>query len=293
MNFISWTKINSVMKFKFKLFIKKIIPFIFSFFGFNVSINSTNELIISRNLEETLSKIKIANTVQGIEEIENESFKKFIFSNIQYLDEGLQVLWILFLFDCKKNGYFVEFGACDGLHFSNTNLLEKEFGWEGILVEPSRGYSNAISKNRNVVIDKRLVWSKTGESIEFGEVSAGGLSGVISSFRGTHSLMKRQLLGIKKYKVETVSLNDLLDEHKSPLNFDFLSIDTEGSEFEIVKNFNLNKYRPKVISIEHGGDFHMSEKCEEIFFKYGYKLVSSELNDQSNMWFIQNEIQTS
>jgi FkbM family methyltransferase len=291
MNIASWARLNLAIKFRFKGYLKNIMHLIFSLFGYRVSINSTTELIISRNLERTLTKIRIASTIREIENIENENFKRFIFRNIQYLEEGLQVLWILFIFNCRENGYFVEFGACDGLHFSNTNLLEKEFGWKGILVEPSRGYNNAISKNRNVVIDKRLVWSKTGESIEFAEVSAGGLSGAISTFRGSHSLKKRQLLGIKKYRVETVSLNDLLDEHKSPLNFDFLSIDTEGSEFEIVKNFNLDKYRPKVISIEHGGDSYVFKKCGEIFFKYGYKLVSSELNDQSNMWFIQNEIQ--
>jgi FkbM family methyltransferase len=266
---------------------KKTLALVFSRFGFKISINSTNDFIISRNIEEILSKIKIANTIISIQKINNVKFKEFIFNNIKYLDEGIQVLWILFVFECKKNGYFVEFGACDGLLFSNTKILEKDFGWKGILAEPNRSYGNQIVENRKVIIDNRAVWSKTGVSVEFGEVSAGGLSGIYSTFRrNKNDLDKRQSLGIKKYKVETVSLNDLLNEYKAPLNFDLLSIDTEGSEFEIIENFDLNKYRPKVICIEFDGTKFELNKFENILSRYGYKSVGTEFSEERNLWFM-------
>lgn len=44
----------------------------------------------------------------------------------------------------EKNGFFVEFGACDGLHFSSTLLLEKSFGWKGILAEPNGAYQKKL-----------------------------------------------------------------------------------------------------------------------------------------------------
>jgi hypothetical protein len=53
------------------------------------------------------------------------------------------------------------------------------------------------------------------------------------------------------YEVETVSLNDMLDEHHAPADFEYLSIDTEGSEQAILQAFNLTRYRPKIITVEH------------------------------------------
>jgi FkbM family methyltransferase len=280
-------QVRSDLKFRFKALVKKTLTLIFSRSTFKISINSTSELIISRNIEETLSKIKIANTVKATERINNMEFKKFIFENIEYLDQGIQVLWILYLFKCKRSGYFVEFGACDGLLFSNTKVLEKDFGWTGILAEPNKSYSNQIRKNRKAIIDKRAVWSITGESIEFAEVSAGGLSGIYSAFRkNINDLNKRQSLGVKKYMVETVSLNDLLDEYNAPLNFELLSIDTEGSEYEIIENFDLDKYRPKVICIEYDGTELELNKFKKILTVFGYQSVGSELNDERNIWFI-------
>jgi FkbM family methyltransferase len=291
MKYTTYSEVKSSLIFKYKAYLKKILVLIFSRSKFKIFINSTNELIISRYLEKTISKIRIADTVESIEKINNLKFRKFVFDNFKFISEGIQVLWVMYLLDCKRNGYFVEFGACDGLHFSNTNLLEKEFGWTGILAEPSRSYSKSISKNRNATIDRRVVWSRTGETIEFAEVSAGGLSGVYSSFRdGKNSLDKRTVLGIKKYLVETISLNDLLSEYEAPLDFDFLSIDTEGSEMEIIKNFDLNKFRPKIITIEIAGDLDLESEFKKIFLKYGYKSVGSELNDKSNVWFILDKI---
>jgi FkbM family methyltransferase len=168
-------------------------------------------------------------------------------------------------------------------------LLEKNFGWTGILAEPNKSYASQLRENRSAIIDNRAIWSKTGETIEFAEVSAGGLSGVYSYFRESdNALEKRNSLGIKKYTVETISLNDLLNEYNAPLNFDLLSIDTEGSEFEIVKNFNLSKYRPKVIVIEFDGTKHDAKKFEKLFTGCGYKSVGAELNDERNIWFVIN-----
>lgn len=287
MNYKIFTIVQSNLKFKIKMFIKKTLSLIFSELGYGISINSTNELIISRNLEKTLSKIKISNVATEIEKIDNKIFQEFILNNIKYWKEGLQVLWILFIFDCKKSGYFVEFGACDGVLFSNTNLLEKDFGWTGILAEPNRSYKNEIGKNRKARIHYGAVWSKSGESIEFAEITAGGLSGIYSTFRGSGgALNKRESLGIKRYMVETISLNDLLNDHNAPIDFDLLSIDTEGSEFEILNNLDLKKYRPKVILVESDGSQNDAKQFENLLSGYGYKSVGSAINDEKNIWFV-------
>jgi hypothetical protein len=70
---------------------------------------------------------------------------------------------------CKRNGYFVEIGACDGKFLSNTYLLEKEFGWTGIVVEPARVWEHDLHQNRSCLIDTRCVWPKSNQSIQFSE----------------------------------------------------------------------------------------------------------------------------
>lgn len=61
----------------------------------------------------------------------------------------------------------------------------------------------------------------------------------------------KQRLSAKSYKVESISLEDLLEYHKAPYEIDYLPIDTEGSEFHILKDFNFSKYKINIITVEH------------------------------------------
>ena len=70
-----------------------------------------------------------------------------------------QDLFVISESNFKKNGFFVEFGACDGIRFSNTYILEKVFGWEGILAEPGRNWSSQLAMNRESHIDFRCISS--------------------------------------------------------------------------------------------------------------------------------------
>lgn len=128
-------------------------------------------------------------------------------------------------------------------------MLEKYYNWSGLLVEPSKKFHDDLFKNRSSTIDTRCVFSETGRKVTFNEVQEGELS-TIDSFSNQDSHKKRRAKGIK-YDVETITLEDLLDEYKCPKKIDYLSIDTEGSEFEILENFNFKKYSFDIISVEH------------------------------------------
>lgn len=200
---------------------------------------------------------------------------------------------ILYILDCKKSGLFVEIGAMDGVTFSNTFYLEKNFEWNGLLVEPSKSCKALLYKKRNCAIDTRAVWSKSGYKLRFAEVSSVGLSGIKESFRrNTPSgfKTKREILGMKEYNVKTVSLNDLLSEYEIGTNFDLLSIDTEGSEFEIIQGFNLEKFKPKIIIIEYDRTHELRLKFETLLNKFDYRLISNEIQDKANLFFILNTI---
>ena len=160
-----------------------------------------------------------------------------------------QDLFVLSQLGFRRNGYFVEFGATNGIDLSNSCLLEKEYGWNGVLAEPARCWHEALRKNRSSVVDTRCVWGTSGEWLDFNEVEGAELS-TINSYSNSDHHAKARARGLL-YKVETVSLNDLLIQHGAPQLIDYLSIDTEGSEFDILSKLDYNKFNFRVITAEH------------------------------------------
>ena len=142
----------------------------------------------------------------------------------------------------KKGGFFIELGANDGLFQSNTAYLEKKMEWSGILIEPSlKGYEKC-KKNRlnSVCLNYACVSNDYKDDYIEGDFKDNHPMGSIGGIR----LRKQNLV-----KVKAVTLEKILDEH-CHTNIDFLSLDTEGYELEILKGLNLDKYRPKFMLIE-------------------------------------------
>ena len=194
-----------------------------------------------------------------------------------------QDVFVLSQVGVSQPGFFVEFGATDGISLSNTLLLERQFGWNGILVEPARNWREEIIKNRNCQKDFRCVTSTSGESVMFSESTSPELSTIKGFEKSDQNLRKI----IQSYDVESVSLEDLLDGYQAPKTIDYLSIDTEGSEFLILENFNFDKYSFKVITCEH----NFTENREKIFSlltRNGYVRVWSEFT-QFDDWYVNSK----
>ncbi|GAB4363582.1 MAG: hypothetical protein Kow0026_28230 [Oricola sp.] len=160
-----------------------------------------------------------------------------------------QDLFVLSEIGMKRNGFFVEFGATNGVELSNTYLLETRYGWRGILSEPARHWHATLEKNRACAIDHRCVWSQSGASLDFVESRSAEYS-TIDHFSASDMHLKKRRNG-SRYSVETVSLNDLLAEHGAPHEIDYLSIDTEGSEHAILEAFDFDRHRFATITCEH------------------------------------------
>lgn len=160
-----------------------------------------------------------------------------------------QDLFVLFQTKEKRSGFFVEFGAGNGRNWSNTYLLEKKFGWSGIVAEPARIWHDALRDERRCAIDLRCVWNKSGDYIEFNEVEQPEYS-TIAQYSSADMHAQHRKAG-RHYCVESVTLIDLLAQHDAPKLIDYLSIDTEGSELEILKAFDFEKYDVHLITVEH------------------------------------------
>jgi FkbM family methyltransferase len=178
----------------------------------------------------------------------------------------------------KRGGFFVEFGATDGVSLNNSWLMEKEFGWSGILAEPARRWHEALRKNRSAAIDTRCVWSRTGEKLHFTEAPRGENS-AISTF-----VSKSRRIRGTGYEVETVSLNDLLAEHGAPPHIDFLSVDTEGSEFDILETLDWDHWSFGAISVEHN-HAPQREDIHALLTAQGYERVLTELSNFDD-WYV-------
>ena len=160
-----------------------------------------------------------------------------------------QDLWALHETQEKRGGYFIEFGACDGMTLSNSLLLEREYGWSGLVAEPNPRWHAALKVNRKCAIDLRCVSGKSGETESFDATAIAELGGMTRTMPVDSNTLARSMHA--KIKVPTVSLNDLLREHNAPRTIDYLSVDTEGSELEILTAFNWDAYDVRLVSVEH------------------------------------------
>lgn len=181
--------------------------------------------------------------------LNNESVKSALQLLPASKGEIFQDLFAALCIGPDKMGFFVEFGATDGVNGSNTWLLEKQFGWKGILAEPGRGWHASLASNRNCTIETDCVWIATGREVEFTQANHAGFS-TISSYAGKDRHSQHRENGLT-YLVKTVSLNDMLTRANAPRSIDYISIDTEGSEFDILSHFPFGEWDISVLTIEH------------------------------------------
>lgn len=189
-----------------------------------------------------------------------------------------QDLFALSELDFKRVGYFVEFGATDGVTLSNTDYLEKEYGWTGILAEPGRRWHEQLKRNRSCHVETNCVWRDSTSILTFNETDIGEYS-TIDNFSSSYAKKHGQ-----RYSVKTISLEDLLDKYGAPRKIDYISIDTEGSEFDILSAFNFDKYEFGVLTIEHNFDTQR-EKIFKLLTEKGYVRKYENLS-QVDDWYL-------
>lgn len=257
--------------------IKRVLNFLLNKFGLK---------IIRLKHYNQMSKYELSHRVLSILDFSggdnsniSSDLKKYIAFSKSQLSQDLFVLTHLKL---KRYGYFVEFGATNGVDLSNTWLLEKEFGWKGILAEPSKNWHADLSKNRFCNIEYKAVWIKSNEKLMFLEANVPELS-TFSDFRNTDSYSRKG----HTYLVETISLLDLLIRNDAPKIIDYLSIDTEGSELDILTNFDFEKYKFRVITVEHNFTINR-QKINQLLTSKGFKQVLESVSSFDDWYILEN-----
>ena len=191
----------------------------------------------------------------------NENNNKKTYSQ---LDQDLEVLKY---YNNKTNGYFVDIGANDGITLSNTYLLEKEYNWNGICIEPVPTIFEKLQKNRpNTINISSPLYNVNNKIVTI--VDDNLLSGIKNDL-GKH---KEKVLkkNPKEYKLKTRTLTSVLDEHNAPNKIDYMSLDTEGSELKILNGLDFSKYKFGYINIEHNYEEPRRTQMRQLLESNGY-----------------------
>lgn len=158
--------------------------------------------------------------------------------------------WVIFtVLPFKRNGFFLDIAAADGITHSNTYVLEKFFGWNGICVEPNPIFFQKLKEKRHCIVDASVVSDKY-EKVNF-RIDNGQLGGIIAEDTDNNSRVRSQeLLNAETITLDTVILNDLLERHNAPKIIDYFSLDVEGSEERVIRSLDFRKYQFSCITIE-------------------------------------------
>ena len=200
--------------------------------------------------------------------------------------EIFQDIFVALILNEKRGGFFVEFGATDGVIGNNTWLLEHNFSWNGLLAEPARVWHEQLAKSRSCFISHDCVWTESGRNLEFRETSDAGFSS-LSDYTGRDRHVRHRAHA-KIYDVRTVSLNDLLKSACAPRSIDFMSIDTEGSEYDILRVFPFEDWNISLITVEH--NFRKDrDNMHTVLQSKGFVRVLTELS-QFDDWYVSENL---
>lgn len=193
-----------------------------------------------------------------------------------------QDLWVLYETGAKQRGYFVEFGASDGLYFSNTVMLERHFGWRGALSEPNPVWHEALDRNRTAYISRRCLAAASGETVPFNQAPKPEFATIERYAELDQHRDARR--GGAVIDVETLSLGDFLAAAKAPPQIDYLSVDTEGSEYDILSGFDWRRYEIRLITVEHNFT-EQRERLFELLTQAGYRRKFERFS-QWDDWYV-------
>ena len=174
----------------------------------------------------------------------------------------------------KINGFYVDIGAADGAHYSNTYFFYRK-GWRGINIEPDPdNYKQLILTRKNDININSAIGSKRHTSTLY-QFAPGVLSTLSKTVAQEFKTTGYQYLGTKK--VHTDTLASILDKHLKEKTVDFFTIDTEGYDFVVLQSNNWKKYKPSLICIEmeHANKFEGKTKENQVhifLLKLGYRL---------------------
>jgi hypothetical protein len=192
---------------------------------------------------------------------------------MQYYSQKGQDRWIVEeVFNMKRGGYFLDLAATDGISLSNTFVLETQYGWNGVCIEPNPFFFKRLIINRKCICIDKCIDEFPGE-VEFALFNE--LGGIIDDDTDNNMAIRRtQIEDARKnggvVNLDAVPLVKVLEDINAPSTIDFFSFDVEGAETRILRDFPFNKFRFLSLTVERP-----TPEINETLFNNGYVFVKN------------------
>lgn len=189
-----------------------------------------------------------------------------------------------YIFKGYKNGFFMDIGAHDGININNTLYFEINNSWTGINVEPIKEIYEKLKHNRSQCINLNCAVSDTDGKAEF--ICNVGYTEMISGLKDSFDIRHKQRLDKENslyggctniIEVETKKIETICDENNVK-HINYLSIDVEGGEFNVIKSINFEKVFIDVIGFENNYK-DVGEKIVKFLNTKGYEVVDDSTFD--------------
>jgi FkbM family methyltransferase len=219
--------------------------------------------------------------------------KRRRFSKPRFYSQNGEDCLLWRFFDDTAHGYFVDIGAFDGIHLSNTYAFER-MGWRGICVEAHPDYFPLLKRNRprSLCLHYACVEERDRGHVEFQVEEMGLLSslladeGYFEDVKARYAKRGLPFKGFRTVRIPAATLDEILDRHHRrgpPL--DLISIDVEGTEIGVLKGFDSVRHAPRVMVVEANSEKARAGILALLVRKRGYEFAGRLVE---NLFFVRD-----
>lgn len=207
-------------------------------------------------------------------------YDSFPFRNNSFSQEGEDLI-IDKILNYKKKGFYIDIGAHHPIKYSNTYIFYKR-GWNGINIDAMPDSMNEFKKIRPKDKNIQAAISNENTNVTFYIFNEPALN-TLNSEEAKSKDNKNGYRIVKEIKVDTIKLSELLAiQMENNQEIDFMSIDTEGNDLNVLKSNDWEKYRPNLIMVEDLKFKNLEDYNQSEIFNYmkslNYSIVAKTIN---------------
>lgn len=207
-----------------------------------------------------------------------QSIKKFLIKILDYLryhaaysQDGEDMILKSFYETLPKGykGFYVDVGAHHPVRFSNTYYFYNK-GWRGLNIDATPGSMKAFRWMRNRDINLEAGVGKESGTMTFYCFDDPALNSFSKELSAERASTTRYRI-IREVSVPVYSLKELLDKYlPAGTQIDFLTIDVEGLDFEVLSSNDWDKYRPAYVLVEDN-EVSLEQYADSLIFQFLHK----------------------